>query len=153
LKTLRIAPVTGALGATVEGIDLAHASAAEFAQLQSALDQHLVVYLPDQSLDRFALSRLGRYFGPPFLHPAVSNGFQDCPEVLELLRTPEDRMSFGGESWHADVTWMRPNGYVSILHGLEIPPVGGDTDVRNLHAPTTSNRFTGFRSLSQTGPA
>jgi len=32
------------------------------AELRSALDEYLVVYLPGQSLDRFQLDRLGRYF-------------------------------------------------------------------------------------------
>lgn len=153
MGSLRIAPVTGALGATVEGIDLAHATPDELGYLKSALDEHLVVYVPDQNLDRFALSRLGRYFGPPFLHPIVNNGFADCPDVLELLRKPEDQISFGGESWHADVTWMRPGGYVSILHGLEIPPVGGDTGFSSTQAafaalsPGLQTMLSGMRAV------
>lgn len=81
----------------------------------------------EQSLDRFQLSAFARHFGPPFLHPLVNNGFEDCPDVLELVREPGDVEMFGGESWHADITWLKPAGHVSILHGLEIPPVGGDT--------------------------
>ncbi len=95
--------------------------------MRDALDTHLVLYLPDQSPDRFQLSRVGRHFGPPFLHPLVNNGFADCPGGLELLRNPEDSVSFGGSSRHADVTWMTPSGHVSTLHGIEIPEVGGDT--------------------------
>ena len=99
MDKLHIEPVTGALGARVEGIDLARAGPQELAQVQAALNQHLVIYLPDQDLDRFALSRLGRFFGPPFLHPLVDNGFIDCPVVIELLRKPEDVISFGGSTW------------------------------------------------------
>jgi len=102
--------------------------------LRSALDEYLVLYLPGQSLDRFQLDWLGRFFGPPFLHPLVNNGYPDCPAVLELLRKPEDTIGFGGEGWDADVTWMNPVGYVSILHGLEIPAVGGDTGFASTHA-------------------
>ena len=50
-----------------------------------------------------------------------------CPEVLELLREPEDAEMFGGESWHSDITWLKPAGYASILHAVELPEVGGDT--------------------------
>lgn len=131
---LKISPVTGALGAVVEGIDLVAASDGELGCLKTALDHHLVLYVPDQDLSRHELSRLGRYFGPPFLHPIVNNGFDDCPEVLELLRKAEETTMFGGESWHADVTWMKPAGYVSILHGIEIPPVGGDTGFASTQA-------------------
>ena len=119
----RIDPVTGALGAVATGIDLATAPREALDLLRAALDEFLVLYLPGQSLNRFQLDRLGLYFGPPFLHPLVNNGYADCPAVLELLRKAEDKISFGGEGWHADVTWMKPAGYVSILHGLEIPLV------------------------------
>ena len=61
------------------------------------------------------------------MHPIVNNGYEDCPEVLELLRNPEDEEMFGGESWHTDISWLDPIGYVSILHGIELPPIGGDT--------------------------
>lgn len=120
-------PISGALGAMVEGIDLANASSLELTELRSALDRHLVLCIPGQSLDRFALAKLGRFFGTPFLHPIVDNGFKDCPEVLQLLREPDQTKLFGGESWHTDCSWLAQTGYVSILHGLEVPPFGGDT--------------------------
>lgn len=124
---MTISPLTGALGAVVEGVDLAAADAAALDAVKAALDRHLALYLPDQSLDRHQLARIGRHFGPPFLHPLVKNGFDDQPEVLELLREPDDRTMFGGHSWHADVTWLKPAGYVSILHAIEVPEIGGDT--------------------------
>lgn len=102
--SLKISPVTGALGAIVEGINLVAASDVELGCLKAALDQHLVLYVPDQDLSRHELSRLGRYFGPPFLHPIVNNGFDDCPEVLELLRKAEDTNMFGRNCW---IPWRR----------------------------------------------
>ncbi len=124
---LEIEPVTGALGAIVLGADLGAADEVLATELRAALAQNLVIYLPDQDLDRFGLSALGRLFGPPFLHPLVNNGFDDCKDVLELRREPDETAMFGGGSWHADVTWQKPSGYVSILHGKTIPAVGGDT--------------------------
>ncbi len=120
-------PITGALGAVLPRIDLSQPNEAMVTALKSALDQHLVVYVPDQDLDRFQLSALARHFGPPFLHPLVDNGVDDCKDVLELRREPGDTTSFGGPSWHADITWLKPGGYVSILHAKTLPPVGGDT--------------------------
>jgi len=124
---MKALPVSGALGALVEGIDLAKASTLELTELRSALDRYLVLCVPGQNLNRFALAKLGRFFGAPFLHPIVDNGFKDCPEVLQLLREPDQTKLFGGESWHTDCSWLEPTGYVSILHGLEVPPFGGDT--------------------------
>lgn len=137
--TNQVEPITGALGAVVHGLDLTDPASAQTV-LKPALDQHLVLYIPDQDLDRFQLSALGRVFGPPFLHPLVSNGFEDCPDVLELRREPDDRTMFGGASWHADVTWLEKVGYASILHAKEIPPVGGDT--------AFASTLTAFETLS-----
>lgn len=124
---VEITPLTGAFGAEISGIDLSGADPNTPAILRAALDEHLVLRLRGQSLDRFQLSDLARTFGPPFLHPLVQNGFEDCPEVLELLREPDDTTLFGGENWHTDISWLKPAGYASILHALEIPPIGGDT--------------------------
>ncbi|MDH3668550.1 MAG: TauD/TfdA family dioxygenase [Paracoccaceae bacterium] len=120
-------PITGALGAVLPGLDLAKPDDATIASLKAALDEHLVIYVPDQDLDRFQLSALARHFGPPFLHPLVDNGYDDRKDVLELRREPEQTTMFGGASWHADITWLKPAGYVSILHAKILPPVGGDT--------------------------
>lgn len=124
---IEIHPLAGALGADVTGVTLSGASNDECAVLRTALDQHQVIRVRGQELDRFQLSALGAKFGPHFHHPIVSNGFDDCPEVLELRRDEDDQALFGGESWHADISWMKPVGYVSILHALEIPSCGGDT--------------------------
>ena len=124
---MKLSQIAGVLGADVSGLDLSNLGDAGFAELQSALDTHLVLRLRGQSLDRFAMAALGERFGHPFLHPLVDNGYDDCKAVLELLREPQDKAMFGGESWHADISWLKPAGYTSILHALEIPPVGGDT--------------------------
>ena len=124
---LNITPVTGSLGAIIEGLDLKKLDDETVTAIQQCLDRFLVIKIPDQQLDRFQLSALGRKFGKHFHHPLVQNGYDDCPEVLELLKKPQDTKVFGGESWHADITWLKPAGYLSFLHGIEIPEVGGDT--------------------------
>ena len=124
---MEVHPITGALGAVLEGLDLSQPDTDTIAAVTGALDRHLAIYVPDQDLDRFQLSALARHFGPPFLHPLVDNGFEDCKDVLELRREPDQTVMFGGQSWHADISWLDPAGYVSILHGKILPQVGGDT--------------------------
>lgn len=109
---MKISPVTERIGAIVEGVNLATASAETLQQIEQTLAQHLVLYFPAQSLDRFQLRDLGQKFGPSFRHPIVDNGFDDCPEVLELRREPNAKTVFGGASWHADVSYLKPGGYI-----------------------------------------
>ena len=124
---MEVTPLSGALGAVIKKVDLNMADDESLGRVKSALDHYLVLYFPDQQLDRFQLSRIGAFFGPPFIHPIVNNGFADCPQVLELIREPEHTAMFGGESWHSDVSWLNPSAYVSILHSIEVPKLGGDT--------------------------
>ena len=119
--------MTEAIGAVIAGVDLNSLSDERFAEIKQALNRHLVLYFPDQNLDRFQLSALVGRFGPHFIHPIVNNGFDDCPEVLELRREPNASSMFGGASWHTDISYLRPGGYVSILHGQVLPSYGGDT--------------------------
>jgi len=126
-KKIEISPITGSLGAIIEGVDLSNFDVMDLEVVKDALNQHLVVKLPQQNLDRFKLSKLGSIFGPHFHHPIEKKGFRDCPEVLQLLHKPGDTKMFGGASWHADITWLKPCGYLSFLHAIEIPEVGGDT--------------------------
>lgn len=127
-----IAPLTGALGAEVSGIDLARPLGHDVAaEVRRALDQHLVLFFRDQRLTPLQLRAFVSGFGPLFLHPEVE-GVAEAPEVIELRKEPDGDRLFGGEGWHGDLTWLNPAGYVSALHGIEVPEVGGDTCFANL---------------------
>jgi taurine dioxygenase len=131
--SLGISPVTGTVGAEVQGIDLSRPlDAATDAELRSALDRHLVLFFRAQNLTPLQLKAFVGTFGPIFHHPRVK-GLPEAPEVLELRKEPGGAL-FAGEDWHADVTWQDPCGYVSVLHGLEIPSAGGDTCFASLSA-------------------
>ena len=49
------------------------------------------------------------------------------PQVLELRKEPDGVRLFGGEGWHADVTFLDPCGSITALYASVVPPVGGDT--------------------------
>ena len=124
---LQIEPVAGALGAVVRNADLAMADRALASRLREVLDQYLVAYLPDQNLDRFQLSALAHLFGLHFLHPLVNNGFDDCPEVLELRREPGETVMFESwvRSWGPEVQVLRPRAMAErIAASLEAAAAG-----------------------------
>lgn len=83
----------------------------------------------DQQLEPNELRELVRHFGPLFHHHADEgvHYVPDIPEVLEIRKEPNDERLFGGGCWHADVTFRKPAGYVSVLHAQIIPTLGGDT--------------------------
>ncbi len=120
----RLAP---ALGARVEGVDLAAATDTDLDALHALLDEHQVLALPGQTGLRVDDHiRVGEAFGDPLVHPFLT-AIPEHPAILEVLKEPTDTETFGGEFWHCDISFTDPPAAASILHGLEIPPLGGDT--------------------------
>ncbi|MDB5711394.1 MAG: taurine dioxygenase [Sphingomonas bacterium] len=145
---ITVDPVTPTIGAEISGIDLRQPITPEIAaDIQKALHDWRVVFFRDQDISNDQLKAFGRAFGP--LTPAhpISEGLEDHPEIWERTvdeyRTRRERNTSlppGREpprdykGWHIDITFVaNPNRY-SILHGVEIPPYGGDTLFTNLIA-------------------
>ena len=145
---ITVAPVTPTIGAEISGVDLREPLTPEqAADIQKALHDWRVVFFRDQDISNDQLKAFGRAFGP--LTPAhpIANGLEDHPEIWERTvdeyRTRRERTNSlppGREpprdykGWHIDITFVaNPNRY-SILHGVEIPPYGGDTLFTNLIA-------------------
>jgi taurine dioxygenase len=132
--TLTVAPISGALGAEVAGVDLTDADqldGATVAAIRSAWLEHQVLFFRDQHLTPEQLIAFGRRFGELDTHPFVE-GMDAHPEVIEIVTEPEDRFNFGG-GWHTDVTFLEEPDLGSILHAVDVPPFGGDTLFANQH--------------------
>ena len=129
-ETISLSPIAPHIGAVLRGITLAASQdETSLAAIRSALARHLVLVLPEQDLSSVALRDFVAHFGPLFCHHADDGVIhaEGVPEVLEMRKEPHGERLFGGSDWHADVTFRKPGGYVSVLHALTIPPTGGDT--------------------------
>ena len=125
-----VEPVTPHLGAVLRGVSLSAAPEADtLAQIRAALAHHLVLVIEDQDLSPRALRDFTSHFGPLFHHHADEGVLRvpGVPEVLEMRKEADGARLFGGSDWHADVTFRKPAAYLSVLHALTVPPVGGDT--------------------------
>ena len=128
--TACVEPMTLHLGAVLRGITLGGSPGAEaLAVIKTALARHLVLVFEDQDLAPAALRDFTAHFGPLFHHHDDEGVIraEGVPEVLEMRKEPDGERLFGGSDWHADVTFRKPAGYLSVLHALIIPTVGGDT--------------------------
>jgi taurine dioxygenase len=123
---LTIRRLAGALGAEIGGVDLADdLPDATIAAIRQALVDHQVVFFRDQTLSPDQQVRLGTRFGPLNIHPYVA-GMAGHPEVMEVIKEPEDRVNFGG-GWHSDMSFLPVPSIGSILYAVEVPEWGGDT--------------------------
>jgi taurine dioxygenase len=126
MSAARVQPLSGALGAEIEGVNLAPPLAdADFKALHQALLRFGVVCVRDQILDRPGQIALARRFGELDIHP-IANGMPDHPEVIRV-RKPAGEPAFFGTSWHTDNSFFEAPSSVTVLYGEEVPDHGGDT--------------------------
>ncbi len=125
-EELKVRRLAGALGAEITGVNLARdLSDATIAGIRRAFVEHQVIFFRDQSLTPEQLLRFGSKFGPLNVHPYVA-GMTEHPEVMEIIKEPEDRVNFGG-GWHSDMSFLPTPSIGSILYAVEVPAFGGDT--------------------------
>ena len=139
-RRFNLQPLSPALGAVIEGVDLATDSDAATTQaLRDALARHLVIAFRDQRLTPETLVAVGRRFGDLLVHPnLIADG--PYPELITIRREPQDRSIVGAE-WHTDTTCLRCPPMGAILYALDVPAVGGDT--------LFANQYLAFESLSK----
>ena len=125
-QALKIRRIAGALGAEVSGVDLAqHLSDETIAQIRRALVEHQVIFFRDQELTPARQAAFGARFGPLNVHPFVA-GMDGHPEVMEIIKEPQDKVNFGG-GWHSDMSFLEHPSIGSILYAVELPEFGGAT--------------------------
>ena len=126
-----LSPASGALGAEITGLDIKSLDDAAFAEFETALADHLVLFVRDQVLQPDDLTSFGSRFGELQSYP-TSEPMPGHPEITEFRSEPDSQFNFGG-AWHSDSMFMeRPPKY-TILYNIECPAVGGDTSFSNLY--------------------
>jgi taurine dioxygenase len=127
-REVTVAPVAGACGAVIGGVDLAgDLPDPVVAEIRRAVLDHQVVFFRGQHLTPERQVACSRRFGPfspvPFIEPVAGH-----PEVIAVVREAEERQGFTfGSLWHSDFSFLPAPPFGSILHALEVPPCGGDT--------------------------
>jgi taurine dioxygenase len=134
--TLDVRPTSGHIGAEIVGVDLAQPLDDDVvAGIRAALLRWKVLFFRDQKLSRAQHVAFGRRFGEVTrAHPTLPAAFPEHPEVL--LLDSRQAQALGGTEiaslWHTDVTFVPNPPMGAILHGVVIPPYGGDTQWLNL---------------------
>ncbi len=138
---MEIKPLTGAFGAEVFDIDLKSGINSEEVRLiDEALAENVVLVFRNQELDidgfeKFAKT-LGDFGDTPFITPVDGH-----PNVLRLLREPEEKGPLFGSGWHSDWSFQEQPPSATLLYALEVPEAGGDT--------AFTNQYLAFESLSE----
>ncbi|HVM53395.1 MAG TPA: TauD/TfdA family dioxygenase [Acidimicrobiales bacterium] len=118
-------PLTPALGAEVDGVQLGKVDDGTWAAVEQAYADHSVLVFRGQDLTPAALLDVGRRLGEPHIHPAAPT-VDGHPEIM-IIHADERSRVVAGEGWHTDVSCDERPPATTILWVQEVPPVGGDT--------------------------
>ena len=131
-NALDIRPLSGALGAEIHGVDLAHDLGDEtVAAIRAAWLEHLVIFFRAQTLSPAEFLGLARRFGAPIEYPFVK-GLDGFPQITPVIKLEHEKVNFGG-LWHSDTAYLERPPMATMLIARETPPRGGDTLFANMY--------------------
>ena len=139
-RAIGVAPIAGALGAEIAGVDLSRPLPEEvIAEIRQAWLDHLVIFFRAQTLTPAQQLAFARRFGEPMEYPHLK-GLPGFPLITPVIKLEHERVNFGG-IWHSDTAYLEHPPMASMLYALEIPPYGGDT--------IFANQYLAYEALSE----
>ncbi len=124
---IEVMPLAAAMGAEIDGVDLAAATDDQFEEIEAALFRHKMIYFRDQDISHADQEAFGRRFGP-FAEDAYTKGVPGHPDVQPVVREADTRVAMVfGSGWHTDSPFLPQPPAISMLYGVDVPPYGGDT--------------------------
>jgi taurine dioxygenase len=160
--TLQVIPLTGSIGAAIEGVDLNRPiDDATFATLHRAFLDHCVLVFRGQRLAPAAQVGFAKRWGEPVQQNPLLKHIEGFPELIQVTKIPKETAST--EAWHYDSPYTPVPPKISILSAVRVPR-GGDTMWCNQYqsyerlSPVMQRaleglrvRFTGLRLARMTG--
>lgn len=139
LETRKIA---AHIGADVLNVDIGQALSPEVLQaLSQAWAQFLVLRFRDQPLSDPQLIAFASQLGelePPGPNPQGKPYLPEFPQLNVISNILQGGQAVGGLGdgeaiWHSDMTYAATIPMGAMLHGIEVPPSGGNTHWSNLY--------------------
>lgn len=129
---LELRPLTEHIGMEVLNVDATQPIDAEtFAALRDALNTHSVLLLRQQPVSEAQHVAFAREFGELQVHVLSQYLTTPYPELYVLSNVKQDGKAIGnhkeGWNWHSDWSYYDVPCFGSVLHAVEVPPVGADT--------------------------
>jgi taurine dioxygenase len=137
ITTIEVTPLTGSIGAAVDGVGLGELSDDDVARIRAAFLDHCMLVFPGQFLTADEHLAFARRWGEIGVSPFVTY-LDTHPGVLPL--TNRGKANAVTENWHYDSTFLPAPPKLSILSARDMP-IGGDT--------MWSNQYLAYETLSE----
>ena len=134
-----VMPQREGFAATIDGLDLCRKlDIITFARLHRAWMNNPILIFPGQEITDDQQIGFARQFGDLEIHPSPAHRSAAHPEIYRVSNVDEAGRIVEPKSatwqyleltwlWHTDSSFREIPSMGSILHGIEIPPEGGDT--------------------------
>lgn len=137
---LKLRRLSHALGAEVRDIHVSKPMGeASFGEIYKAFLAHGILLFRNQDITREQHIEFSRRFGELDRHDALPRDrHPNYPEILLVTNepnsdgTPSDSR-YTGRQWHSDMSFTTVPSLGSLLRGITIPEVGGDTLFANMY--------------------
>ena len=138
--SLNIVPLTPIFGAEVTDVDLSDDIIPElFSLIYEAFLDYQVLVFRRQSMSPADHVRFARLFGEVQVHVMNQYHADSYPE-LYLLSNIDEYGSPNGQhpdqgtlAWHTDGSWQRITGQATMIYSIEIPALGGETEICDMY--------------------
>ena len=131
-KRIAVKPIAGALGAEIEGVDIADGVDQETQdEIHRAWLKHNVVFFRNQSITPPQQIKFAKRFGEIHVH-LFNKAMDEHPEITEVLKTPVMKSNAGGR-WHSDQMYTPKPAKATMLYSHEMPEGRGDTMFSNMY--------------------
>ena len=122
----KVEAITPSIGAEISGVSLnKDLNSVTMEKIYSALIKHQVIFFRDQDISPETHLKLAESLGDIDPGHPVYPHVEDYQSIV-LLRNDVDNKPDTND-WHKDLTFKSNPPFASILHGVNVPKVGGDT--------------------------
>ena len=132
--SLHLTPLTRAVGARVDGVDLSGPLDPEVAAtVRAALFEHVVLVIGGQDLSAEGQIAFTEHIGPPVPHPLSARPGMDPEGLCIVFENRPGQRGARNDFWHSDISCATRPPAVSILHAVQVPAGRGDTLFCNMY--------------------
>lgn len=137
---IKLNPFDAKFGVDIVGFDIRNPSPEEIRAIENAVHEHAVVRIRGQDFSDQDQLNFTRYFGAlsvPTLKQTFGHDQKGTPNfmtsVSNIVVDGQSIGQFGNEEldWHTDLNYKEKPHAWSLLHAVELPKTGGDTQFTN----------------------
>jgi len=131
-STINVKPISGYVGAEIDGINLKKMSKDQFEEIKIAFGEYGVIFFRDQNLSPQEEINFAEHWGKININRFFSN-LEGYPKIALVAKEPNQKKNIGG-AWHTDHTYDLEPAMGSILFAHQVPKNGGDTMFSSMYA-------------------